>query len=55
MKKIDIYDAQHPLRQKAIKIIEQVIEPFTGGRTIKGEKYYNLEDKITLILANKKI
>ena len=42
----DPNNAQHPVRQKAIKIIEQVIEPFTK-KEINGTKYYDLEDEIT--------
>jgi len=55
MKKIkpDIYNADHPLRKKAIRIIEEAIEPFIN-KGIQGEKYYWLEDRITFILANKR-
>ena len=51
MTKIDINDAQHPLRQKAIRIIEEVIEPLLK-KGIEGEKYYDLEDKIVELLNN---
>lgn len=51
MKK-DIYNADHPARQIAIQIIEQVIEPLHyPKRGVEGEKYYELEDKITRIVA----
>ena len=47
--KSDVFNAQHPNRQKAIQIIEEVIEPFFNT-PINGEKYYSLEDKITKII-----
>ena len=50
--KPDIYDAQHPARQKAIRIIEQVIEPLLK-KGINGQKYYALEDQLTLIINGK--
>lgn len=53
---VDILNADHPARQAAIKIIEQVIEPLLYPfikRGIEGEPYYVLEDKITLIIAGK--
>jgi len=48
----DIYNAEHPARQTAIKIIEKVIEPMVG-KGINGEEYYDLEDKITFMIAEK--
>jgi len=45
----DINDAQHPLRQKAIAIIENVIEPYVG-EGIEGEEYYLLEDNLVIEL-----
>jgi len=45
----DINNADHPLRKKAIRIIEEVIEPLVG-KNINGEEYYGLEDNITEIL-----
>ena len=48
-KPIDIYDAEHPARQLAIKIVEQIIEPIVG-HGINGEVYYDLEDKLTLLI-----
>ena len=50
--KSNIYDAQHPARQKAIRIIEQVIEPLLK-KGINGQKYYALEDQLTLIINGK--
>ncbi len=47
-----LYNADHPARQKAIRIIEEVIEPVLK-KGIKGEQYYALEDKITLIINSK--
>ena len=46
---IDLGDAQHPSRQKAIRIIENVIEPFVE-RGIEGVEYYELEDRLTNII-----
>ena len=45
----DIDNADHPARQKAIKIIEQVIEPLLK-KGLKGSKYYQIEDKITHLI-----
>jgi len=52
-KKIDIYDADHPLRRTAIELIENIIEPLIN-RGINGERYYQLEDNITETL-NKRL
>ena len=49
MSKQDIYNADHPARQKAIQIIEQIIEPFCN-KIIDGKDYYNLEDKLTFLI-----
>ncbi len=60
-KKIDIGDAEHPLRQIAILLIEDVFEPwFDKNRGdengIDGEEYYELEDQIVDLLSkNQKI
>jgi hypothetical protein len=51
-RKPDIWNADHPSRKKAIRIIEEVIEPLVK-HGIQGEQYYDLEDKITLILNDK--
>ena len=43
----DLFDADHPARQEAIKFIEHVLEPlFDKG--FEGELYYALEDALTL-------
>ena len=47
--KPNLYDAQHPDRQKAISIIKQAIEPLLK-KGINGQKYYALEDQLTLII-----
>jgi len=47
-KKIDIYDAEHLARKKAIKIINS----FACLEKLNGEAYYDAEDKITLIIAS---
>lgn len=49
----DTTNAQHPLRQKAIAIIENVIEPFIN-KGIRGKEYFELEDALVKEL-NKKI
>jgi len=46
----DINNAEHPLRKKAIRIINDIIEPLLD-KEINGEEYYELEDKITMLLA----
>ena len=51
-KKIDIYDVDHPIRRTAIDIIECIIEPLLQ-RGINGSRYYQLEDKITLMIEKK--
>jgi len=50
---IDLYDADHPLRRTAIEIIENIIEPLMQ-RGINGERYYKLEDDLTLTM-NKRL
>ena len=50
-KKINIYDAANPARKKAIRIIEEIIEPLLK-KEINNLKYYELEDKITFIINN---
>ena len=47
---VPITDAEHPIRQYAIRIIEQVLERETG-RAIEDEEYYRLEDELVDILA----
>jgi len=49
MKK-DINDAQHPLRQKAIEILESIAEKMGNEKMFDGELWYELEDKIVEIL-----
>ena len=43
--RVDIEDAQHPYRQAAIAIIENIIEPITKKR-YDGKRYYDLEDEL---------
>lgn len=58
-KKIEIWDAQHPKRQKAIAILEWLEGLLYEKGVIKsdkefdGELWYELEDGITDILNNK--
>jgi hypothetical protein len=52
-KSVDLYDADHPLRRTAIEIIENIIEPLIQ-RGINGERYYKLEDDLTLTM-NKRL
>lgn len=49
--KTNIENADHPLRQMAIRIIEEVVEVHTG-RVISGETYYKMEDDIVALLSN---
>ena len=49
--KIELWDAEHPLRKMAIRIIEEVIEPVLG-RGLQGEKYYKIEDDLVALLSN---
>jgi hypothetical protein len=52
MKKPSLDDAAHPIRQKAIRLIEHAIEPvMRPQRGIRGEQYYELEDAIVRVLA----
>ena len=54
----DIGDAEHPHRKKAIRIIEQVIEPLLERIKnnadkkweLSGEAYYELEDELTELI-----
>ena len=46
----ELHNADHPARQAAIAIIENVIEPLLG-RGLRNEKYYQAEDSITFIIA----
>lgn len=50
----DINDAQHPTRQKAIRIIEEIIEPLLGKRGddvgLEGEEYYRVEDDLVALI-----
>lgn len=52
MKKPNINDALHPNRQRAIHIIEEVIEPILKV-DVEGEQYYEIEDAIVKILNRK--
>ena len=45
----DTGNADHPIRQAAIAIIEQVLEKELN-KEIEGEEYYRLEDKLTNII-----
>ena len=52
--KIELWDAQHPLRQMAIRIIEEVIEREVG-HGLQGERYYKIEDDLVALLSNLEI
>lgn len=52
MTKIQPYDVGHPARQKAIRIIEEVIEPLLG-KGLNGVRYYEVEDTLTEIIYSK--
>lgn len=47
--KISSSSADHPARKKAIRIIEEVLEPWVD-KDIEGEEYYKLEDELTNII-----
>ena len=47
----DIGSADHPARQSAIKIIEQVIEPLLK-KGLNGERYYEVEDQIVNLIVH---
>lgn len=51
-KEINIYDTDHPLRRTAIELIQNVIEPLLN-RGINGERYYNLQDNLTLAMEKR--
>lgn len=50
-KPVDINDVQHPFRKMAIRIIEEVVEVYTGIN-IEGVDYYKMEDDIVALLSN---
>ena len=51
--KQDKANAEHPYRQTAIAIIEQVLEPhFAPSKGINGTLYYQLEDELVNLLDN---
>jgi hypothetical protein len=55
--KIELWDAEHPLRKMAIRIIEEVVEPqiyaFSGNSNgLNGEAYYKVEDDLVALLSN---
>lgn len=51
--KIELWDASHPLRKIAIRIIEEAIEPrFCPERGMNGEDYYKMEDDLVALLSN---
>lgn len=55
----NIHNAEHPYRQIAIRLIENIIEPalssrYWGDTGVEGEEYYRLEDKIVELLASYK-
>jgi len=57
MTKIPITNAEHPFRQSAIHIIEEIIEPLLMSKCgdedgLNGEEYYRVEDDITNLIAN---
>lgn len=49
---IDIYDAQHPSRKKAIKILEELAEKL-GDDGIFDDDWYGCEDLVTFIVEGK--
>lgn len=57
--KVSIINAEHPYRQLAIRIIEEIIEPCLlkeneKHKGVEGKAYYELEDKIVSLIARNK-
>lgn len=51
--KVELWDAEHPLRKMAIRIIEEVIEPkYCPEKGLNGEAYYKMEDDLVALLSN---
>ncbi len=61
--KIELWDAEHPLRQMSIRIIEEVIEPLFMSKDmeeikemidngLENEVYYKTEDDLVALLSN---
>ena len=51
--KPDINDAQHPARQKAIRILEAIAEKLGNEDIFDGEEWYGFEDMVTNIIGEK--
>jgi hypothetical protein len=50
MDKISINNVEHPSRQKAIHILENIAEKMGDETMFDGSKWYELEDMITYII-----
>lgn len=50
----DIYDASHPLRKKAIYLMEEIIGIIGKPKVFDGENWYAIEDLLTLALQEQK-
>lgn len=50
---IDIGDAQHPTRQRAISLMEKIVGVLGKPKVFDGENWYTIEDMITSALAEK--
>ena len=55
----NLYDAEHPYRQTAVNIIEEIFEPYLSDeyhdeKGVEGETYYKLEDKLVELLTRNK-
>lgn len=57
LEKKSLYDAQHPARQKAIQIMECIAEKLGKPKMFDCQnsdtKWYDFEDRITMIIAGK--
>jgi len=51
--KINLYNAEHPARKKAIYILEEIANFLGDEKIFDGENWYHLEDKLTRIIAGK--
>jgi hypothetical protein len=53
LKKVDLFDASHPARKKAIQILERIAELMGDDEMFDGMRWYDLEDAVTEIVARK--
>ena len=51
LNKRNIWNAEHPARKKAIRIVQYIEENF--DIKFDGEEYYDVEDNLTFIISGK--